>query len=162
MKVLIVIIIVLNSLTALAQEHVVKIMLNGKPALLNTKTGETTFTTNNEVSTTTSTDDSADIIDIHVVDKGDTLYSISQKYGVSMPHIKTINKLTSNTLLVGQVLKIGYATSAKVNNKATWTVAKGDTLYSISKKTGVSVSEIKRLNSLENNTIAIGQLLTLK
>jgi hypothetical protein len=42
------------------------------------------------------------------------------------------------------------------------TVVKGDTLYSISKKYGLSVSELQRLNNLKDNTISIGQTLKVK
>ena len=42
------------------------------------------------------------------------------------------------------------------------TVAKGDTLYSISRKYGLSVSELQKLNNLKDNTISIGQTLKVK
>ncbi|WGD34361.1 LysM peptidoglycan-binding domain-containing protein [Olleya sp. YS] len=162
MKKLIVLIMVFNSFVALAQDHIVEIMLDGKPAFLNTKTGETKYTNGKSTVSYSTTVNSGDIIDKHTVEKGDTLYSISKKYGISMAHIKSINNLKSNVLKVNQVLNIGYAASAQTRNTSTWTVVKGDTLYSISKKTGVSVSEIKKLNSLDNNIIVIGQQLTLK
>ncbi|MAD97915.1 MAG: N-acetylmuramidase [Flavobacteriaceae bacterium] len=44
----------------------------------------------------------------------------------------------------------------------TYKVRKGDTLYSISRRYGLSVKELKRLNRLKNNTISIGQVLKLK
>lgn len=44
----------------------------------------------------------------------------------------------------------------------THVVDKGDTLYGISKKYGISVDEIKRLNSLRNNNLAIGQIINLR
>jgi len=42
------------------------------------------------------------------------------------------------------------------------TVAKGDTLYSISRKYGLSVSELQKLNNLKDNTISIGETLKVK
>jgi flagellum-specific peptidoglycan hydrolase FlgJ len=41
-------------------------------------------------------------------------------------------------------------------------VVKGDTLYSISKKYGLSVDDLKRKNKLDSNTISIGQILVIK
>ena len=79
-------------------------------------------------------DNNPELITTYSVEKGDTLYAISNRYGVSIPHIKIINNLSSNILSIGQVLKIGYATSAKVKTNNIWTVSKGDTLYAISKK----------------------------
>jgi len=42
------------------------------------------------------------------------------------------------------------------------TVVKGDTLYSISRKYGLSVTELQKLNNLKDNTISIGQTLKVK
>ncbi|AEO93293.1 endolysin [Bacillus phage G] len=47
-------------------------------------------------------------------------------------------------------------------NAATYTVVKGDTLYGISQKFGISVDTIKSLNGLKTNTISIGQVLKVK
>lgn len=44
----------------------------------------------------------------------------------------------------------------------TYTVAQGDTLYSISKKHNTTVDELIRLNSLEGNAISIGQVLKVR
>ncbi|MAN26220.1 MULTISPECIES: glucosaminidase domain-containing protein [Mesonia] len=43
-----------------------------------------------------------------------------------------------------------------------YTVKKGDTLYSISKKYGLSIEELKKLNNLKSNNLAIGQKLYVK
>ena len=40
----------------------------------------------------------------HIVIKGDTLYSISKRYGISVERLKTLNKLNSNALSIGQSL----------------------------------------------------------
>ena len=107
-------------------------------------------------------DNNPELITTYSVEKGDTLYAISNRYGVSIPHIKIINNLSSNILSIGQVLKIGYATSAKVKTNNIWTVSKGDTLYAISKKTGVAVSTITTLNNIQGNLIIVGKTLILK
>lgn len=44
----------------------------------------------------------------HVVSKGDTLYSISRKYGLTVDKIKSINGLDNNTISIGQKLFLSY------------------------------------------------------
>ena len=43
---------------------------------------------------------------IHIVEKGDTLYGISNKYGISVEDLKQINNLKSDTISIGQELKL--------------------------------------------------------
>ncbi len=93
----------------------------------------------------------------YTVMKGDTLYGIANKFGVSVDAIKKLNNLTSNTLSIGKVLRIPDST----NNKLTYTVKSGDTLYSIARTYNTTVDEIKRLNNLTSNTLSIGQTLIL-
>ena len=58
---------------------------------------------------------------------------------------------------------LGKPFKGKITKSATnHIVIKGDTLYSISKKYGLSVDELKSLNGLESNEISIGQKLSLK
>ncbi len=94
----------------------------------------------------------------YVVNKGDTLYGIANKFGVSVDSIKSLNNLTSNTLSIGQTLKIPSSTT---NDKLTYTVKKGDSLYSIARTYNTTVDEIKRLNNLTSNNLSIGQTLIL-
>ena len=49
----------------------------------------------------------------------------------------------------------------KVKDEANYTVKKGDTLYSISKKYNISIDEIKKNNNLKNNQLSIGQKLKI-
>jgi len=93
----------------------------------------------------------------YTVVKGDTLYGIANKFNVSVNNLKDINNLTSNTLSIGQVLKI----PSNANNKVTYTVKKGDTLYGIARTYNTDVNTIKKLNNLTNNTLSIGQTLIL-
>ena len=95
--------------------------------------------------------------EIYQVKAGDTLYSIANKYGISLSELKAINNLTSNDLSVGQILNVPSGLSL-VN---TYTVASGDTLYSIAKKFETTVPELKEANNLTGNMLSVGQKLII-
>ena len=86
--------------------------------------------------------------------RGDTLYSISKKYNISVDEIKRINNLKSNDISVGQILKL----KEKTNNPL-YIVQRGDTLYSIARNNNISVDEIIRANNLTSPNLFIGQEL---
>ena len=48
------------------------------------------------------------------------------------------------------------------NNREVYTVTKGDTLYSISRKYNITVKELQNINGLNDNTLSIGQVLVVK
>ena len=117
------------------------------------------------------------------VEKGDTLYSISRKYQITVAELRAANNLSENDVIkVGQKLKIptadiSNAAALATDNKATtsgsatisstkatkeYTVAKGDTMYSISKKNGMTLAEFMALNGLDSNSvIKVGQKLKI-
>ena len=92
----------------------------------------------------------------YVVKKGDTLYSISKKYNTSVDNLKSLNNIKTDTLSIGQVLKI----PSEIEEN-TYIVQKGDSLYSISKIYNTSVDKLKELNNLTTNTLSIGQILKI-
>ncbi len=54
------------------------------------------------------------------------------------------------------------STKPRKSFRKSYTVKKGDTLYSIARKNNISVGDLKKINSLKNNTLSIGQKLVLK
>ncbi|NRB60526.1 MAG: LysM peptidoglycan-binding domain-containing protein [Winogradskyella sp.] len=96
----------------------------------------------------------------HKVNKGETLYSLSKKYNVKVEDLQRENNLTSTLIKTGQILKVQFINRNENSND--WLVKKGDTLYSISKKTGLTVEALKSLNGLKSNLIKVGQVLRLK
>lgn len=88
------------------------------------------------------------------VEKGDTLWGISQDEKVSVEDLKEMNDLDSNVIVPSQQLE----TSPKAT---TYKVKKGDTLFKIASKTGVSVGDLKSYNNLNGNLIRVGQNLAL-
>ncbi len=93
----------------------------------------------------------------YTVVKGDTLYLIAKNYNTTVDAIKNLNNLTSNTINIGQTLKIPTTNENYFN----YVVVRGDTLYSIARKYNTTVNEIKKLNNLTNNTINLGQVLRI-
>lgn len=96
----------------------------------------------------------------YTVKKGDSLWSISKKFGVTVDELKKYNNLTSNLLNIGQVLKIPTKDETIIDTN-TYTVKRGDTLYSIANAYNISVNELKNYNNLTSNTLSIGQILKI-
>ena len=97
----------------------------------------------------------------YTVKAGDTLWGISNQYGVSVTELAELNNVNASTLKVGQVLTIPSKSGSNPDNMFMYTVVKGDSLYSIAKRYGTSVEEIKKLNYLTSNNLVIGQVLRI-
>ena len=109
----------------------------------------------------------------YIVKRGDTLYSIARNNNVSVDTLIKDNGLTSNTLSIGQTIRIRtpetevleecYGTGYAIEDTAqtTYTVKKGDNLYSIARKFNTTVQEIKNKNNLNSNLLSIGQKLII-
>ena len=95
--------------------------------------------------------------ELYQVKSGDTLYSIANKYGISVNELKTINNLNNNNLSIGQLLNVPSGLSS-VNS---YIVEKGDTLYSIAKKFDISVNKLKEYNNLTSNLLNVGQKILI-
>ena len=112
------------------------------------------------------------------VEKGDTLYSISRKYQITVAELRTANNLSENDVIkVGQKLIIpdadigtaaalsstktaGSSASASTAKTVEYVVAKGDTLYGIARKNGMTVADLMAINNLDSSAvIKVGQKL---
>jgi membrane-bound lytic murein transglycosylase D len=142
---------------------------NSKPKTVQTE--ENSKPRNTEIVKTEST---ASFV-LHTVKNGETLFSISKLYNISIDELKNINQLTGNNIRPGQELKLEKAAVAikeskpKPEEKPTTlsrevihTVTSGESLFSISKRYNISVDELKRINDLSSNNILPGQKLKLQ
>ncbi len=111
------------------------------------------------------------LADSYTVRKGDNLFDIARQFGIGISDIQKANNLTSNRLMPGQVLQIPQSSFASNKSADTsnpppvtgqyYTIQKGDTLASISRKTGVSVRDIAELNSVTPRKLRVGRRLIL-
>ncbi|SFJ98331.1 3D (Asp-Asp-Asp) domain-containing protein [Halobacillus dabanensis] len=98
----------------------------------------------------------------HTINKGETLWGISQQYNVSVNDLKSWNNLNSNliypnqTLTVSSEAKSSNSSSTKSSNTSTYTVKSGDTLYAISQKFNTSVDQLMAWNNLTSTLIHPG------
>ena len=92
----------------------------------------------------------------YVVQSGDSLWKIANKYGITVDELKSLNGLTSNNLSVGQILEVPGGSSS-----GTYTVKSGDSLWKIANQYGLTVAELKNLNGLTSDNLSIGQVLKI-
>lgn len=95
----------------------------------------------------------------HVVQSGEYLGKIAARYKVSVATIKRENKLRSDTLKLGQKLKI--TVSMKDQPLRKHKVKRGEFLGKIASQYDVSVSAIRKANNLRSDELAIGQVLII-
>ncbi|CAD2070813.1 LysM peptidoglycan-binding domain-containing protein [Phocicoccus pinnipedialis] len=117
----------------------------------------------------------------YTVKAGDTLWAIGNEYGVSYKVIMEANNLKTDLILPGQTLKLNVdkveevsapkvaiesidATKVEKTQSATdaYVIQSGDTLYKISRETGVELNTLKAVNGLKSDLIFPGQVLVLK
>jgi len=117
---------------------------------------------------------------VHVVKQGDTLYEIAQKHGLTVKELKRLNGLNSSRLKIGQKLALVRAAAPPLpqaaktalrnvkvtspgqsGNQSVHVVKKGDSLYTIARRHGMSVTQLQQLNGLSSNRLQIGQRLLL-
>lgn len=116
----------------------------------------------------------------HEVAAGETLYGISRQYGLTVAELKTLNNRTENALDLGTLLIVGKKGEAQqaVDEVAvevaleepmvadtlpenSHVVTAGETIYSIARRYGVDVQELREANGLTTNNISIDQLLII-
>ncbi len=92
---------------------------------------------------------------VHTVEKGDTLWSISQAENVSVQDLQQWNNLNSTIIFPSQQLKVEEALE-------TYVVVSGDTLSSIAKKHNMTIKQLMTSNQLTSDLIIPGDKLVLE
>lgn len=122
---------------------------------------------------------------LHKVQKAEGLYGIARKYKTTVAEIQEANNLSNTILDLGQIIKVPMKhTEAqevvekpkaeitnpskiinnpkiKANTYITHTVKRGETLYLLSRKYDVTVTEISKLNNLKKTSLVLGQKLKI-
>jgi membrane-bound lytic murein transglycosylase D len=117
---------------------------------------------------------------VHITKSGESLGSIATKYHCTTAELMKWNNLTSSKLLVGQKIRVTESGSTSASNANTesnskakstasgsqrftlYTVQAGDNLWDIAAKNDVTVSQLKSLNKIKNNTrLTAGQKLKI-
>ncbi|MCK5768184.1 MAG: LysM peptidoglycan-binding domain-containing protein [Candidatus Atribacteria bacterium] len=98
----------------------------------------------------------------HEVQKGESIWSISQKYQISKNNLLSINNINENDILsIGQIIKIPQMFS-KDDNYLVHYVKKGETLWSISQKYNIQINSIIAINNLNSSDlISVGQSINI-
>jgi membrane-bound lytic murein transglycosylase D len=109
---------------------------------------------------------------IYTVKSGDVLGKIAVKHNVTVSNLKSWNKISGNTIRVGQKLVI-YKKGAfnatpppnvaqtKTIKSTVYYVQPGDTLWSISQKSKLTIEQIKQKNNLTGNGLKVGMKLII-
>ena len=99
----------------------------------------------------------------HTVQSGDTLWKLAQRFNTTVAAIKALNNLTSDSLSIGQVLRIPTTgeSGGGQTPSITHTVQSGDTLWKLAQRFNTTVAAIKSLNNLTSDSLSIGQVLRI-
>lgn len=97
----------------------------------------------------------------YTVKAGDTLYGISNQFGVSVTELASLNNIKGSLLNVGTILTIPSNSGTNPNNMFMYEVKQGDTLYGIARKYGITVNDIMKLNYFENTNLYPGQVIRI-
>ena len=105
----------------------------------------------------------------HKVAAGESLYSISKKYNITIDELKDVNNLTSNNIQPGQTLKIGTkpvtlvaATTKPTHQKfSTHKVRSGENLTTIAEHYNCSIKDLKKWNNKSNDKLRPGEKIKI-
>lgn len=99
----------------------------------------------------------------YIVKKGDTLTRIALWYNTTVEELVRLNNIKDpNLIYIGQRLLISVSDDPNKQKEVKYTVKRGDTLYRIANRYGITVNEIVELNNIKNpNLIYVGQILRI-
>lgn len=103
-------------------------------------------------------------VSTHTVQRGETLFSIANRYGLSLEELRSMNGISGSDIRIGQKLRVSGTTAPAQPAQETryHTVKKGETLFSIANRYGVSVADLKSWNNMKTNTLVSGKKIIVK
>ncbi|MFC4651762.1 LysM peptidoglycan-binding domain-containing protein [Lactococcus nasutitermitis] len=123
------------------------------------------LTVSSGVSATSQTRSSVSSGDIYVVQSGDSLSAIAQKFGTTVSNLLSMNQLSNaNSIHIGEKISVPSAASSETTTSfsQSYTVQAGDSIYSIAQAHGMSAEQLAAINGIElTHTIQPGQTLQL-
>ncbi|MCX7749565.1 MAG: LysM peptidoglycan-binding domain-containing protein [Clostridia bacterium] len=93
----------------------------------------------------------------YTVQPGDTLFSISQRFGTSVEQITSANQIANQLIYIGQNLFIPL----QERQQTVYTVKPGDSIYLIARRYNTTVESIVALNNLTTTSLTVGQQLII-
>ncbi|MUO34042.1 LysM peptidoglycan-binding domain-containing protein [Enterococcus gallinarum] len=135
-----------------------KLTINGGTAKQTTNTGT--------ISTTTASAGS------YTVASGDSVWSVANKHGITMDQLRNWNNIKNDFIYPGQRLVVKNGTGSKSQadtttatsstNAGSYTVASGDSVWSVANKHGITMDQLRNWNNIKNDFIYPGQRLVVK
>lgn len=105
---------------------------------------------------------------------GESLYTISKAYNITVDELKKLNNLSDNNLQPGKVLVVNSTQNSLADNKIpvnressapkkiTHKVKSGESYYSIANKYGCTIDKLKEWNRKSGNNLQIGERLVIQ
>ena len=100
---------------------------------------------------------------LHEVEPKETLFGISRRYQAPVGDIVNANAALKQGLKIGQTIRVPFIPKSELPTGAVLhKVVPGETLFSISKKYGVTVNDLMASNELKGNDLSVGQSLVVQ
>ncbi|HFD3586456.1 TPA: LysM peptidoglycan-binding domain-containing protein [Enterococcus faecium] len=152
------------------------IVSNGGSSNAGANTGSNTGNTSGSSSSSSSSSNTASGTK-YTVKAGDSVWSVSNKYGITMAQLIQWNNIQNNFIYPGQQLTVSNSgstnstsgntgSSTNTNNSSssqgTYTVKAGESVWSVANKNGITMDQLIEWNNIKNNFIYPGQQLIVK
>lgn len=106
--------------------------------------------------------------DLHRVGKGDTVFSIAQRYKLNVDQLRALNGLSGNAIKRGQTLKVSStaapaksAAKAKARDQRQYVAKRGDTVAAVARKFNVASADLAKWNNLDNKRLQPGSKIVI-
>lgn len=109
----------------------------------------------------TGADLETDAAVVHRVGRGESLWSIARLYQVSEDEIRAANGLSGSRIVAGQELRVPGVSAATADRVVSHRVSPGESLWTIARRHGTSVDQIRRHNRMASTRILAGQVLEI-